>query len=120
MCFGNCPSYNILIHANGTVKYWGHHYVKQKGYHTWKIDPAAIEKLNLLISKNGYFSMKKKEPEFQMTDMPSCITKIVLVNGRSRKINHDYGEDYYPETLEKMENDIDELADVKMYIGEVI
>ncbi len=120
ICFGNCPVYKLLIHSNGTVEYWGYYFVKQEGHHTWKIDPAVIEKLNLLISKNGYFSMKKKEPEFLMTDMPSCITKIVLENGRSRKINHDYGEDCYPETLEKMENDIEELSNVKKYINEVI
>ena len=116
--FGPCPAYKLLIHSDGIVEYWGAYNVKKEGYHTWKIDSAFIEKLNHLISKHEFFSLKKKSIDLISTDMPSCITKIVLEDGRTKKINHDYGKDCYPESLEKMENEIDEFSGVKNYTGE--
>lgn len=75
-----------------------------------------MEKLNQLVEKK-YFRIKRKEPKYLVNDTPGCITEVILDNSQYRRIDHQYGNDEYPKSLEKLEREIDNLIGIKEWIG---
>ena len=118
MCEGDCPVYKVKINAKGLVKLTE----KIMFDHTpddqeWTIDQKAIDKLNEIIHKYGYFTLKKNlENNYYLTDLPYCITKIELQDGTKRKIEHYLGDHVYPKKLITIENWIDKLIEVNTYL----
>jgi len=49
------------------------------------------------------------------TDLPSVITEVRM-NGRVKRVEHDYGCTDAPATLERLERRIDEVADVGKWV----
>ena len=117
ICYGDCPVYKLFITSNGNVhlsqeiEFGIERYVRK-----WKIDIESINKLNDIIYKYGYFSIKKKHPTEVATDMAYCITKIELENGNKRKIEHYLGDNAYPKRLVTIENWIDKITEVNSYL----
>jgi VCBS repeat-containing protein len=116
MCYGMCPVYHLEIAADGTVDYYGMFFVAKSGHHTWKLDSAAIKKLNSEIKKSEFFTMEEIEDSSITTDLPGCNTEILFEDGTSRKIEHKYGYIKFPDGLKILEDKIDELAGVKKYV----
>lgn len=123
MCDGNCPVYLLKIKANGQVILkQDRNYDKWTREVSWQIDQGKINKINQILHKYGYFTLKKTEKEFitSATDHPSCITKIELQNGTKRKIDHYLGDHIYPKRLTTIENWIDKAAGVKDFLKDPI
>ena len=118
MCYGDCPVYVVKINAKGLVKLnekqWFDVDLDSQEY---TINQESIYKLNEIIHKYGYFTLKKNfENNYCLTDLPYCITKIELQDGTKRKIEHYLGDRVYPKKLTTIENWIDKLIEVNTYL----
>ena len=117
MCDGECPVYVLKIKANGQVTLkQDRNYEKWTREVSWQIDRGKINKINEILHKYGYFTLKEGKPTFMATDHAFCITKIELQNGTKRKIEHYLGEDAYPKRLITIENWIDKSAGVNDFL----
>jgi len=118
-CFGWCPVYKITIFSDGTVRYFGEYCVEKEGNYTWQIDENEIDELNKAISSYGYFDIKaREETEIEMiTCMPTCITSVLLEDGKYREIENYYGSKKYPKKLQRFEKRIDEIVGIIDYVG---
>lgn len=121
MCYGDCPIYKLFITSKGNVHltqehYWGGILKMRK----WKLGQEELKKLNGIIYKYGYFGIKKGPFSEGATDMPFCITKIELKDGRKREIEHYLGDNVYPKRLTTIENGIDKIVGIKDYYEETV
>jgi hypothetical protein len=82
-CFGMCPIFKFTLYSDGSATYVGKNNVNLIGnYHT-QLDATALQKLNNVAQKTGYFSMQENYDNPQVTDLPSVITEIT--NGTELK-----------------------------------
>lgn len=117
-CFGTCPVYKLEITNDGNVTFHGSDFVKQFGIYEWVIDEETIKKINRAIKRYKYFQMEMNtEDVLFITCNPSCITSIIMCDGRRRWIDHYHGGNEWPELLNKFEDKIDKLVGTKKYIG---
>ena len=117
-CYGPCPVYKLEIYPNGRVNYSGEHRVRVEGFKSWQIDAQAVQELNNLIEKYDYFNIKEQMVTMMSTDSPSCITEIIMEDGRKRKIRNDHGCNQWPPKLRAFENRIDRIINSAEYVEE--
>ncbi|HEU0143155.1 MAG TPA: DUF6438 domain-containing protein [Nitrososphaera sp.] len=128
ICFGNCPSYKLMIYADGVVVYEGREYVKTKGTAKGQIREEALKQLISEFERINFFSLRDTYYDqsdgcsAEVTDMPSAKTSI-QVRGRKKTISHYYGcwekgRDFviYPQELFKLEKMIDEVVNSKQWV----
>ncbi len=113
MCFGTCPAYILKIHSDGRVQYFGEHFVSRRINLEFKIDEKKIKNLNDTIKKYNYFGIEKKEATDSATCHPSTLTSILMKDGKLRSIEHDHGEDSYPDELSDFEDEIDKILQIE-------
>jgi Domain of unknown function (DUF6438) len=118
-CLGSCPIYYAEIYLDGTVVYKGEKFVKVEGEKQYKIPQVRIKMLIEEFQKINYFSLNDKyetdKNGMSITDQPTTITSIKL-NGKQKKVVNYYGA---PKELEKLENKIDDFADLLDYVGPI-
>ncbi len=138
-CMGSCPDYKIMIFADGMVIYDGREYVKQLGIVRSTITQDQINQLIKEFERISYFSLRDRYevvpdgcPTYG-TDMSWANTSF-KVNGRFKAIRHYYGCQYseassryhvphirelvYPKELVDLESKIDEVVNIKQWIGD--
>jgi hypothetical protein len=131
-CFGICPTYKVVIHADGAVNYEGEQSVKVTGDAAGWLTAQQVKELVDAINEADYFSLRDTYESSEdgcptsWTDNPSAITSV-SVGGRVKSIRHDYGcrerdteqslGDVYPKSLTKLERRIDEIADTARWVG---
>ncbi len=128
------PIYSVSIYADGTVIFEGTEHTRIKGKVESKISPEKVEGLITEFEKAGYFSLADRYVYFQ--DCPqSCVehpcadtgiylsgdhtfvTTSVNTGQRSKTIVHYYGcENKDTQTLTKLEDKIDEVANTKQWV----
>lgn len=114
--FGRGQVYKLFITSKGNVHLTQEfHFGFEKKMRKWKISKEALNKLDEIIHKYGYFNLKEKEITEDATDMPFCMTKIELEDGTQRKIEHYLGDNAWPKRLATIENGIDRIVGVKDY-----
>lgn len=123
VCYGTCPSYKVIISADGTVSFEGRQFVKTVGKATNSIQQDKLRGLLAEFDKIGYFDLKDNYEgrgdgcKQWMTDNPSAITSI-RINGRSKTVSHYYGcrgVDVL-EDLKKLESAIDDAVNSEQWI----
>lgn len=136
---GTSPHYKIMLFADGIVIYDGREFVKQVGILRSTITQDQINQLIKEFEGINYFSMEDRYEDVRDgcpasgSDMPSANTSI-KVNGRFKAISHDYGCQYvdapshdhvphirelvYPKELVDLETKIDEVVNIKQWIGD--
>lgn len=119
-CYGHCPVYELEIYPSGQVNYFGKIFVRVEGFKSWEINNQAVKKLNDLIEKYDYFNIQENSSldVWMSTDSPSCITEIIMEDGRKRRIKNDYGCNYWPLKLKAFENRIDKIVNSAQYFEE--
>jgi dissimilatory sulfite reductase (desulfoviridin) alpha/beta subunit len=117
-CYGHCPVYKLEIYPNGQVNYLGQIFVRVEGFNSWQVNAQTVKKLNDLIEKYDYFNIQENSSLNLMmsTDSPSCITEIIMEDGRKRKIRNDNGCNDWPLKLKAFENRIDQIVNSTRYV----
>ena len=109
-CYGTCPVYTLSVDATGRVEYDGRDFVAVEGEQIGQISPEQVALLLETFTEAGYFDMKDSYKDWMVSDMPTVITSITL-NGKTKRIEHYYGDMHAPEALTKLETKIDEITD---------
>jgi Domain of unknown function (DUF6438) len=121
-CFGGCPVYRISVSPSGAISYEGKAHVRQLGGATGQI---PVERVNALLSeldRAGYFSFASRYTSAEptcgryATDSPTAITSVRW-QGRTRRIEHDYGCGAAPGALVVLERRIDEVLGSARWTG---
>jgi hypothetical protein len=121
-CFGRCPVYTLAVSADGTVQYEGKAHVAHLGVASAQVEPSRIRALLSELEQAGYFSFAERylasEPACgrYVTDSPSVITSVQL-QGRIRRIVHDYGCGNAPGALTVLEQRIDDVLGSARWTG---
>jgi hypothetical protein len=121
-CFGGCPVYRLAVSGTGAISYEGKAHVRRVGAATDQIQAERVEALLSELENAGYFSFADRytptEPTCgrYATDSPSAITTVRL-NGRTKRIEHDYGCDAAPGALVILERRIDEVLNSAQWTG---
>jgi len=114
-CFGTCPIYKLTISGDGTVIYEGQDFVQVKGEQTASLSPAQIQDLITAFEQAQFFTLTDYINK-DRTDSPSVITSMTL-NGKTKTVNHYYGDDSAPQALFDLESKIDEITNSKQWTG---
>ena len=112
-CFGSCPSYEVVIHADGRVDYFGSAHVAAGGARQGQADGEALARLRRRLDDAalpwGDYVRGTPGCGAWATDMPGA-TIDAWVDGRWRSIRHDFGCSAAPAELKALEQDIDAAA----------
>lgn len=121
-CLGSCPVYTVALREDGSVRYEGREHVKQSGTATATVSPAAVQGLVDAANTAGFFGLADRyahgEPTCPLytTDSPRTFIAITA-NGRTKRIEHDYGCENGPKALVTLANRIDSVAGSSKWIG---
>lgn len=119
-CFGKCPVYDVTVYGSGLVIYDGELSVDAKGMRIKFLEEEEIYAMLAEFEKADFFSWDDSYA-FTASDLPATITQIEI-NGRSKRIWHyggGCGSDYdvAPPELCELEKRLDEIVNVKNWIG---
>jgi hypothetical protein len=113
-CFGTCPSYEVEVHGDGTVRYKGGTYVTIRGDHRWSVPQENVRELVKLFREADYYSLRD-EYVAQITDNPTYISSI-QIDGKSKTVTDDVGEIIgMPLEVSDLESAIDRLSEVERW-----
>jgi uncharacterized protein DUF6438 len=114
-CHGTCPVYKLTIQGNGDLTYNGQDFVQVKGKQTAGLSLAQIQDLVSAFEQAKFFTLRDYTHE-DTTDSPSAIMSITL-NGKTKTVNHYYGDNRAPPGLFDLESKIDEITNSKQWTG---
>jgi hypothetical protein len=121
-CFGTCPVYTVTLERSGAVIFEGRRFVADSGTFTGSIPAARADSLFRELDAAGWFAFADRygpsEPgcELFTTDLPSVVTEVRM-DGRTKRVEHDYGCPNEPKELEALEQRIDEVTGVRKWVG---
>jgi len=116
-CQGTCPIYKLTIKGNGDVTYDGQDFVQVKRNQSASLSQAQIQDLVSAFERAKFFTLRDYTHE-DTTDSPSAITSITL-NGKTKTVNHYYGDNSAPQGLFDLESKIDEITNSIQWTGSV-
>lgn len=110
-CYGTCPHYSIKIYKSGLVIYEGKRFVNKEGKHKAFLSNDKLLEIDKYAIELGYYNLKDRY-EDQVTDLPSCTTRL---NGsKADKSVFHYGKG--PDALVKFEKYLDGLFARKEWV----
>jgi hypothetical protein len=124
-CFGRCPVYSLVIHADGRVDYQGTNFVAIGGERHGQADTAALAQLRSRLEDPAAIAWGDYLPGTpacgdMATDMPGARIEA-YAGGRWRRIRHYHGCSAAPAALQQLENSIDAAAGAAQWVsGRVI
>jgi hypothetical protein len=105
----------MAIYSDATVKYLGFRNVKT-GRRTAKRDPATLAKIDAAFVHADFFALRDEYDHRSQTDRNSAI--IFFDDGKRRKeVYHNLGDLSAPESLLKLEEEIDRLLESERFTG---
>lgn len=131
-CFGNCPVYRIVVHADGVVEFTGMRYVKIQGISSGRLTSAQLHELVEAINRVKYFSLEDVydreagDCPTVATDFPTVISSVAIGNV-AKTIRHNHGcrqassmrelGEVYLAALTEFEARVDRIVDSVQWIG---
>lgn len=71
-CFGSCPSYDLALHADGTVRWLGRGYVAAKGERTARLGGGRVRAYLAELARIGFFGLDDRYDN-GLVDLPALI-----------------------------------------------
>jgi ankyrin repeat protein len=113
-CFGTCPSYEVEVHGDGTVRYQGESYVAILGDHHCSVPEENVRELVKSFRETDYYSLQD-EYVAGITDDPTYISSI-QIDGKSKTVKDYVGEIIgMPLGVSDLESAIDRLSEVQRW-----
>lgn len=126
-CYGECPSYELIIRADGTVIFVGKRFVPDPGKVEGRISADQVRQLILEFEKVNYFSLKddygfpmhqnsEKCPQ-SWTDASWAYISLTI-DGKRKQVKHYQGCKGTAEvdSLSRLEDRIDEIVNTKQWL----
>lgn len=114
VCFGTCPAYRVTVYGDGMVVFKGDVSTRIRGFKIDKIGEDKVRQLLGEFDKADFFALKDYT-EHKVTDNPSAITSIKMP-GKSKTVNHYFGDDSAPQKLIHLEEKIDEILNTAQWV----
>ena len=114
-CHGTCPVYKLTISEDGKVIYEGRNFVEVEGEQTESLSPTQIQDLVAAFEQADFFSLRDYIDN-NAGDSQSVITSITI-DGKTKTVNHYYGDSSAPQELFELESRIDEITNSKQWTG---
>jgi hypothetical protein len=117
-CFGTCPIYYLEINGDGKVIYRGYEYVNVTGERMSTIPVEKIKELVNQFNNSGYFNLKDRYDQVEITDQATVVTSI-RIDGTFKSVYDYLGTIKLPElqNLRQLENMIDEVTNSSQWVG---
>ncbi|MBK6923623.1 MAG: hypothetical protein IPH07_39925 [Deltaproteobacteria bacterium] len=124
-CYGACPIYDVVLTADGVVRFHGRHFVAQHGDREAKITTAAFAKLwrRLVAQDIAGLPTASSESgpadcEELRTDHPSAIVTLTATDVDARVFDdHGCRGNERLEAFRKLEDRIDAVAGTARWVG---
>ena len=122
-CFGSCPVYTVTISGGGDVVFEGKEYVTVKGRQTGQIPERSVRALISAFDAADFWSVgdtlsPKKCSCAVWTDFPTVITEL-RVGQLTHRVERYAGCGCQADVLVRLEEQIDVLAGVRKWTGEI-
>lgn len=104
-CFGSCPAYQATIATDGNVTFAGFAHVPSTDTLVFKLPPATLDSLKLVIDGLDYTTLQNLYPT-QWSDMPSTLTTFYQDGKQVKRIKHTEGG---PEKLRQFQEWLDKI-----------
>lgn len=114
-CFGFCPVYQVTVESNGTVTYLGEMFVAVEGERRSQISQDQVRQIARQLESIDFFSLQDEYTDRGATDMPSAILTL-RVDGKTKRVDHYYGDFSAPEKLTELELFIDEITNSTQWV----
>jgi Domain of unknown function (DUF6438) len=115
-CYGTCSIYEIVVHGDGTVLYYGQAYVGTSGKQKGQISHASLVKLVGTFHNADYFSLAFGYIS-GVTDSPTYVSSISF-DGLSKSVVDYAGRDAgMPPSVSDVEAAIDRLSGAFNWVG---
>lgn len=115
-CYGWCPAYTVRIYQDGVVEYQGDAFVVTQGKATGHVGPDALAAIDKLFEDADWFALADAYTHEDWTDNPSASASWTH-DGKTKTIEHYYGDTHAPAVLETVEDGIDQIVHVEQWIG---
>ncbi len=133
--YGNCPAYELEITGDGQVHYVGRRHVAREGEHSWTISPERVAELVEVFRRADYFNLRGHYaiPVFHVSTQVTSIRiggqeKFVFNYGATAELNATalspeqlaqvpWGDQLAPAAVVNVEDAIDRIAGVEIYVG---
>lgn len=113
-CFGACPSYEVEVHGDGTVRYTGQSYVAIIGRHHCSVPQENVRNLVKAFREADYYSLRD-EYIARITDNPVYVSSI-QIDGKSKTVKDYVGAMIgMPLRVSDLESAIDRLSGVERW-----
>lgn len=119
-CLGTCPVFTLLVYRDGEVVFDGLHCVMHKGQARSRLAAGEITRLEAAIGQSNFWNVDEKCCNCRdFTDAPWTIIEIARdeVGGSPKTIEHYYGCESAPKTMETLEREIISLTGAGKWIG---
>lgn len=120
-CYGFCPMYKVSVDSKGLVTYAGERFVKLKGTYKAQLTPSQLKRLYKALERAKLGQYKNEYKAMSVTDLPSAILKVsglkINAQQRSKTIDHYFGDRSAPESLTRLENELDALMGTRKWVG---
>ena len=120
-CYGFCPMYTVSVDAQGLVTYNGDRFVKLKGIHKAQLSKNRLTRLYKALERAKLGQYKNQYKDMDVSDLPSAILKVsgLKIGARvgSKTIDHYFGDKNAPESLTRLENEVDALLGTRKWVG---
>ena len=124
-CFGACPIYDVVLTADGVVRFHGRGFVAQHGEREAKITTAAFAKLWRRLAEQDFAGLPTESSENGSadckelrTDHPSAIVTLTATDVDARVFDyHGCRGNERLDAFRKLEDRIDEVAGTARWVG---
>ncbi|MCS7086775.1 MAG: DUF6438 domain-containing protein [Bacteroidia bacterium] len=103
-CYGQCPVYELNVHADGTVVYNAVRFTEQTGTFTKTLSAARLQELKNAVRQSPFFSWDTLYDNAGISDLPSTIVEISLDGRRKKVVNRHKGPKDFKIWLDKWES----------------
>jgi hypothetical protein len=116
LCYGSCPAYDVVIHADGKTDYLGYKFVSVTGSKIDQIPKSQVDKLIDEFKSSGFFQLKDRYTA-DITDLSTYT--LCFSDGKKEKKIVDYGGSAVgmPEVVTKLEKKVDAVAGTAKYVA---
>ncbi len=112
-CLGSCPDYKITILGNGSVRYKGRGYVRNKGMRNGAIPAADVQKLIQKLRDEDFFDWEEKKQV--CIDFPEVHITVTL-KGQRKQVLEGCNS---PGKVLELADEIDRVSRSKRWVGSV-
>jgi hypothetical protein len=114
-CYGTCPSYQVVVHEDGSVGYCGRLYVAEKGTRDASLDPKKLAELRAAFADASFLAFDERE--LHPAEDASEVVLFFRSGKQSRRIGftNAFGA---PRVLAQLAKKVDATVGSKKWVGE--